>query len=90
MRYKWASENPYVRIFCSPGKNIGEWPTNTEQGIKYPHNYTRYRFRLIYIYICPECSTVLSVWCYKSFHTVEDLEGKKEDICNKILNKKAG
>ena len=41
-------------------------------------------------YICPEWRTALCVWCYKSFHTVDDLEGKKEDICNKILNRKAG
>ena len=37
---------------------------------------------------CESCSTVLCVWCYKRFHTVEDLEGKREDICNGILNRK--
>ena len=33
---------------------------------------------------CESCSTVLCVWCYKTFHTAENLEAKREDICNKF------
>ena len=35
------------------------------------------------------CNTVLCVWRYKTFHTAENLEEKKEEICEEILDRKA-
>ena len=43
--------------------------------------------KYMYMLSVQHCSRV---WCYKTFHAVEYLEGKKEDICNKFLNRKAG
>ena len=38
---------------------------------------------------CVSCNTVLCVWCYKTFHTVENLEEKKDAIGLEILRRKA-
>jgi len=37
---------------------------------------------------CDDCNVTLCVWCYKTFHTVEDLEAQKGAMCVEILARK--
>ena len=37
---------------------------------------------------CEGCNVVLCVWCFKSFHTVKDLEARRDMICLEIVARK--
>jgi len=46
----------------------------------------KYKAQLSY---CEGCGVALCVWCFKSFHTVEDLHLKKDMFCLEIVARKA-